>query len=67
MSTVSNIIALLNAVYAQHGDVNVVFATIEGAALVTSVSAEVVTENSGLYQITNNANAQNIQIVAFIE
>lgn len=67
MSTVSNLIASLNAIYAQHGDVNVVFATNEGAAPVTGVRAEVFTENSGLYRITNNANAQNIQIAALIE
>jgi uncharacterized pyridoxamine 5'-phosphate oxidase family protein len=67
MSTVSNLIASLNAIYAQHGDVSVVFATNEGAALMTRVSAEVFTENSGLYMTTNNANAQNVQIAAFIE
>lgn len=67
MSTISNLIASLNAIYAQHGDVNVVFTTNEGAALVSSVTAEVVTETTGLYTLADNANDPNIQVVAFIE
>ena len=65
-TSLSAIIAQLNAIYAQHGDVPVLFETPEGATEVHSISVSNFTEVNGLYKFALNANGPNIQTAVII-
>ncbi|SIP85792.1 Hypothetical protein PACV_75 [Pacmanvirus A23] len=66
MTTVSALIAQLNAIYAQHGDIQVLFQTNEGAADIQGISVDNFTEVNGLYELAQTANGPNIQTAVII-
>jgi hypothetical protein len=66
-TSLSAVIAQLNAIYAQCGDIPVLFETPEGAAEVHSISVSNFTEVNGLYKFALGVNGPNIQTAVIVK